>query len=173
MDIIKNLIIKVEDLKAERKFEEAIKMLEENIVKYHEDYRLYEELSDIYLYNWNITKSLKAVNFALWLNNESATWNYLKWFILLTKEKFEEAIEYLEKSNKLLWNNPEVLRNLWWAYNMIWEKDKWISILKRALTISPDDVLITEDLAMALIWNWDVSEWNNLLIQIWRSDYIR
>jgi hypothetical protein len=51
MDIMKNLIVKVEDLKAERKFEEAIKMLEENIVKYHEDYRLYEELSDIYLYN--------------------------------------------------------------------------------------------------------------------------
>jgi hypothetical protein len=51
MDIVKNIIVKIEELKSEGKFNDAIKLLEENIVKYHDDYRLYEELSDIYLYN--------------------------------------------------------------------------------------------------------------------------
>jgi tetratricopeptide (TPR) repeat protein len=104
------------------------------------------------LYRWELDKSIKAVDFALELNPESATWNYLKWFILLSKDKVKESISYLEKSNNLIWNNSEVLRNLWWAYTMVWKTDKWIAILKRALIIAPNDELITEDLAMALIW---------------------
>jgi len=52
---------------------------------------------------------------------------------------------------------------------MIWNTTKWISILKRALNINPNDELITEDLAMALIWNWKISEWNNLLQKIWKK----
>jgi len=84
----------------------------------------------------------------------------------LANEEIEEAIKYLEKSNNLLWNNSEVLRNLWFSYTLIWKQEKWISILKRALFLSPGDELITEDLAMALIGKWDVLEWNVLLRQI-------
>jgi hypothetical protein len=112
---------------------------------------------------------LKSVNFALNLNKKSATWNYLKWFILLSQDKISDAIKYLELSNKYLWNNSEVLRNLWWAYTMIWNSERWIAILKRALIITPHDDLITEDLAMALIWIWEISEWNGLLKKIWKK----
>jgi len=169
MDKIKDIIIEVENLKIEQRYKESIKILEEAIIKYNWDYRLYEELTDIYLYMWDLSKWLKSVNFALSLNPESATWNYLKWFLLLSKDKIDESIKYLEKSNKLLANNAEVLRNLWWAYTMKWEIDKWILILKRALNINPNDELITEDLAMALIWNWSINEWNNLLQKIWKK----
>ena len=48
-------------------------------------------------------------------------------------------------------NNAEVLRNLGWAYTMLNENERGITILKRALNIAPGDMLITEDLAMALI----------------------
>lgn len=169
MDKIKEIIINVEALKEKQEYDKAIKILEENIVKYNTDYRLYEELADIHLYNWDLSKWLKAINFALGLNDESSTWNYLKWFILLSQDKVREAIFYLEKSNSLFPNNAEVLRNLWWAYTMIWDADRGITILKRALIIAPDDTLITEDLAMALIWVWDISEWNTLLKKIWKE----
>jgi len=169
MDKIKEIILQIEDLKAEQKFSESTKILEEAIIKYSSDYRLYEELADVYLYMWKLEKWLKCVNFALNLNENSATWNYLKWFLLLSQDKVLQAIKYLEKSNKLLANNSEVLRNLWWAYTMIWNTYKWISILKRALNINPNDDLITEDLAMALIWIGKVSEWNNLLQKIWKE----
>jgi tetratricopeptide (TPR) repeat protein len=87
----------------------------------------------------------------------------------LSQDKVIEAIQYLELSNKILGNNSEVLRNLWWAYTMIWNSWKGISILKRALVIAPNDDLITEDLAMALIWAWEINEWNGLLKQIWKK----
>lgn len=170
MDKIKNIIIEVESLKSEQNFSKAISLIENWLISYSSDYRLYEELADIYLYRWELEKSIKAVNFALELNPNSATWSYLKWFILLSKDKVKEALEYLEKSNSLIWNNSEVLRNLGWAYTMVGQTEKWIAILKRALIIAPNDELITEDLAMALIGIWEISEWNWLLKQIWKKN---
>ncbi len=167
MNEIKDIINESERLKADKKFDEAISMLEKSIVKYNNDYRLYEQLADIYLYKWDTSKADKSTNYALNINPESAAWNYLKWFILLSKNKINLSLKYLEKSNSIMKNNPEVLRNLGWAYTMAWENFKWIMLLKRALNIAPKDELITKDLAMALIWEWKVKEWNQLLEGLW------
>lgn len=166
MDAIKTLIQQVEKLKSQKEFTKALELLQDALSKFNDDYRIYEEIADIYLYEWKIIKAKKAIDFALNINPESATWNYLKWFILLSNNKIVESIKYLEKSNNFMPNNAEVLRNLGWAYSMTWEADKWIFILKRALNISPNDKLITEDLAMALIWIGKVKEWNILLEKI-------
>ncbi len=166
MDILKNLIQEVETLKSQQLFSAAIKLLEESIPKYNDDYRLYEEIADIYLYQGKMQKAQKAIDFALNINAESATGNYLKGFILLTKNKVNESISFLEKSNILMPNNSEVLRNLGWAYHLIGNTPRWIAILKRALVISPDDKLINEDLAMALIGNGHIFEGNEILKRI-------
>lgn len=172
MDNVKILIQEVEKLKSQKEFKKALSMLQESLSKYSDDYRIYEEIADIYLYEWKFLKSQKAIDYALGLNPESATGNYLKWFILLSKNRAKEAIIFLKKSNSLMLNNAEVLRNLWWAYTLIDEKEKWIFILQRALNINPNDSLIIEDLAMALIWNWDLREWNKLLEKIWKDKII-
>jgi len=166
MDKIKSIVVEVEKIKESWDWTRAEKVIEEAIVKYSNDYKLFEELADISIYSWNLEKATKAIDFALEINPESATWNYLKWFLLLSRDKSTEALKFLEKSNKLMWNNSEVLRNLWWAYTMNWKVEKWITILKRALNLSPWDKLITEDLAMALIWKWDIENWNTLLKKI-------
>ena len=169
MDFVKNIINEVENLKSQTKYNEALKLLENHISSYNNDYRLYEEIADIYLYEWKNIKAKKAVDFALKINPESPTWNYLKWFILLANNKVLESVEFLEKSNELMPNNAEVLRNLWWAYCSLWEEIKWIFILKRSLNLSPWDELILEDLAMALITNWNIKEWNSILTKIWKK----
>ncbi len=169
MDEIRNTIIKVESLKLDKKFPEAISLLQKTLVKYSDDYRLYEELADIYLYIGDNKKSFAALDFSLTLNSESATGNYLKGFILLWEDKIVESIKYLEKSNSLFGNNAEVLRNLWWAYTMSGQHERGITILKRALNLSPEDELITEDLAMALIGTGDIRGWNRLLKKIGKS----
>lgn len=163
MNKITDIVMEVEKLKANQKFSQAIEILEKSIITYNDDYRLYEELSDIYLFQGELDKALKSINHSLSLNKESATGCYLKGFILLSKDKVSEAIKYLEKSNELLWNNSEVLRNLGWAYTLEGKTQKGIIILKRALNLAPGDELITEDLAMALIGAGEVTEWNNLL----------
>jgi hypothetical protein len=52
---------------------------------------------------------------------------------------------------------------------MVGEADKGIMILKRALVIAPNDALITEDLAMALIGTGEVSQGNQLLQQLGKN----
>ena len=165
-DTLKSLILQIEEIKLTNNFEKAYKLIQDSIIKYSDDYRLYEELADVSIYIWNIKKAEKAIDYAIKLNPESATWNYLKGFILLSQDNFSDALLYLEVSNSLLWNNSEVLRNLWWAYTMNNQVEKWIIILKRALNLAPWDKLITEDLAMALIWIWEIETWNKLLENI-------
>jgi len=165
-DTLKELIVQIEEIKLQNNFEKAYKLIQDSIIKYSEDYRLYEELADVSIYLWNIKKAESAIDYALELNPDSATWNYLKWFILLSQDKFKESLSFLEKSNSMLWNNSEVLRNLGWAYTMNNQVEKWIIILKRALNLAPWDKLITEDLAMALIWIWEITKWNKLLEEI-------
>ena len=169
MDEIRNIILQVEALKNEKKFEEAIEMLQKAMAKYADDYRLYEEIADIYLYLGDHKKAMAALDFSLTLNTSSATGNYLKGFILLAEDKLTEAIHYLETSNRLFGNNAEVLRNLGWAYTMCHQHERGITILKRALNLSPEDELITEDLAMALIGTGEIAAGNKLLKKIGKA----
>ena len=167
IDSLKTLIVEIERIKNAWEFKKALKLIEDSIIKYNEDYRLYEELADTALYLWEVEKAERAINYALKINPESATWNYLKWFLHLNSEKYKEALEHLKKSNALMGNNPEVLRNLGWAYTMNNQAQKWIAILKRALNLAPWDKLIIEDLAMAFIGIWEIEKWNKLLEEIW------
>lgn len=50
LDEIRNLLLQVENIKLEKKFQEAIDILQKAMIRYGDDYRLYEELADIYLY---------------------------------------------------------------------------------------------------------------------------
>jgi len=78
MDEIRNIILKVEDLKNDKNFSEAIALLQKTLFKFSDDYRLYEEMADIYVYMGENEKAYSALDFALTLNKESATGNYLK-----------------------------------------------------------------------------------------------
>lgn len=64
----------------------------------------------------------------------------------LINNDFSQAISFLERSNIVSPNNPEVLRNLGWAYTMVGDIRKGIILLQRALIIAPEDELIMEDL---------------------------
>ena len=75
MDKIKELILQIESLKADQKFNDAIKIVEKALITYNWDYRLYEELADIYLYKGELEKWLKSINFAL--NSPELTGNVL------------------------------------------------------------------------------------------------
>lgn len=166
-------ITEIEDLKNNWKYKEAVKKTQDYLVKYTDDYRLYEELADIYIFTWDLKKAEQVCLNALELNPESATGNYLLWYVYITNGRLEEGIKHLEKSNNLYPNNPEVLRNLGWGYNMLGQRKKWIFILNRALNIAPEDKFIMEDLWMALIWDGSYDDWIIFLKKAWREDKIK
>lgn len=91
-------------------------------------------------------KAQIALDYAETLEKDSATGHYLRGYMALIQNEFSRAIVFLERSNRITPNNPEVLRNLGWAYTMIGDIRKGIVLLERALNIAPEDELIMEDL---------------------------
>ena len=107
---------------------------------------MYEELADVYIYEGEYDKATLALDHAERLEKGSSTGLYLRGYMALINNDFATAISFLEQSNIKSPNNPEVLRNLGWAYTMIGDIKKGVILLQRALNIAPEDELIMEDL---------------------------
>ena len=109
---------KIEALKTAGSYADSIPVLQEYIAKYPTEIKLYEELADSHLFLQQFDKALKAAQYANELAPESPTILYLLGYIYLTQGNVSSGVEYLEKSNTLFPNNPEVLRNLGWGYTI-------------------------------------------------------
>ena len=75
--VIHDIIEKVEFHKSRHEFDKAREIIEQAIIKYSRDYRLYEELGDILLYAGDVESAKKAVSYAQELQPTSATGLYL------------------------------------------------------------------------------------------------
>jgi tetratricopeptide (TPR) repeat protein len=178
MPIIKSMnhdlpiIDEAERLKAQKRYTEARILIEWAISRYPNRYELYEEIADIYIYEWEYKKAEKALDYAELLESGSSTGLYLRGYMALVRNDFQKAIENLEQSNTKSPNNPEVLRNLWWAYTMTGDLKKGVILLERALTIAPDDMLIMEDLGVALLTQWKIQEAREYLSRAGKESHI-
>ncbi len=166
------IIDEVERLKTQKRYTEARAMIEWALSRYPQRYELYEELADIYIYEGEYTKAEKALDYAETLESGSSTGLYLRGYMALIRNDFQKAIENLEQSNTKSPNNPEVLRNLWWAYTMTGDVKKGVILLERALTIAPDDVLIMEDLGVALLTQGKIQEAREYLSRVGKESHM-
>ena len=166
------IIDEVERLKAQKRYTEARTMIEWAISRYPHRYELYEELADVYIYEGDYVKAEKALDYAETLEADSSTGLYLRWYMALIRNDFQKAIENLEQSNTRSPNNPEVLRNLGWAYTMTGDVKKWVILLERALAIAPDDMLIMEDLWVALLTQWKIQEAREYLSKVGKEGHM-
>lgn len=156
-NIIESIIEEIEMLKQANEYGQARDIALQALSKHTDDYRLYEELADIYLFENNLDKADEVLQIARTLHPESGTGMYLDGYIATAKGEFDRAIDVLETANKNLPNNAEILRNLGWAYVMKHNKDsislipKWLALLRRAHTLAPEESMIINDLAVALM----------------------
>ncbi len=148
---IETIIETIESLKHESRYHEAKETALSALTKHTDDYRLYEELADIYLFEQNLEKAEEVISYARALHPDSGTGIYLEGFIAVAKGDFDNAIDILGKANTLIPNNAEIIRNLGWAYVMKWQIPRGIILLKRAYTLAPDDTTIINDLGIALM----------------------
>lgn len=163
---IESIIDTIESLKQESNYHQARETALDALKKHTDDYRLYEELADIYLFENNLEKADEVLQIARTLHPESGTGMYLDGYIATAKWEFDRAIEALETANKNLPNNAEILRNLGWAYVMKANIPKWIILLRRAHSLAPDEPMIINDLAVALMATGAEMEARNLLQKI-------
>lgn len=153
MNATDTLINNIEQNKEKWDYDTALKIALEWLNSHMDDYRFYEEIADIYMYQGNIDKAEEVIRYARELHPESSTGIYLEGCILAEKWDFQKALNILEKANLLFPNNAEILRNIWWSHVMIGSMQKWIAILHRAHNLSPHDETILQNLTTAIILN--------------------
>ena len=115
---IQEIILSIETAKHENRYQDARMLALEGLRDYTDDYRLYEELADIYLFEGNLEKADEVLSIGRTLHPESGTGMYLDGYIATAKGEFDRAIETLTRANTDMPNNAEILRNLGWAYVM-------------------------------------------------------
>ncbi len=169
---LESIIESIEALKQENAYGEARNLALEALRDHTDDYRLYEELADIYLFENNLEKADEVLQIARTLHPESGTGMYLDGYIATAKGEFDRAIEILEWANQNLPNNAEILRNLGWAHVMKANIPKWLALLRRAHTLAPDETMIINDLAVALMATGSEDEARAVLQKIGQESLI-
>ncbi len=148
---IQEIITAIETAKQENRYPDARTLALEGLRDYTDDYRLYEELADIYLFEGNLEKADEVLAIGRELHPESGTGMYLDGYIATAKGEFDRAIETLTRANADMPNNAEILRNLGWAHVMTTDLVKGVSLLRRAHVLAPDEPMVINDLSVALI----------------------
>lgn len=171
-----SIIETIESLKQEGDYMWARQTAIEALKQHTDDYRLYEELADIYLFENDIQNADAVLQVARTLHPSSGTGMYLDGYIATVKWEFDRAIEILEQANKDLPNNAEILRKLWWAYFMQSNNPKWLALLRRAYSLAPEESMIINDLAVVLMTSGEEDEARKVLWTIgqeWLIDAIK
>lgn len=149
MNTVDTIIENIEKKKSEWNYKDALKIALEWLHKNLSDYRIYEELADIYIYQEDYEKAEEVIQYARELHPNSGTGLYLEGYIYAEKWHYQEAIQIFEKANQFFPNNAEVLRSLWWCHMMVGEMQKSIALLKRAIRLAPEDEKILQNLQTA------------------------
>lgn len=148
---IEDIILVIEELKSESKYTEARETALQALAKHTDDYRIYEELADIYIFEENLDKAEEVIGYARALHPDSGTGAYLEGYIAAARGDFDRAIEILTIANTKFPNNAEIIRNLGWSYVMRGEIARGLSFLRRAYALAPEDMMIINDLGVALM----------------------
>lgn len=110
-----------------------------------------EEIADNYVSMDKFKEAEKAARHALKLDVNSYTSYYILGFLNSNQQKWQEAIDFLKKSNELQPNNPEILRCLGWATFNSGKRSQGIVILERALNLDGENSLTLCDLGICYL----------------------
>lgn len=114
---IDDVILRIEELKGESKYTEARETALQALAKHTDDYRIYEELADIYIFEENLDKAEEVIGYARALHPDLGTGAYPR-VIAAARGDFDRAISILSIANGKFPNNAEIIRNLGWSYVM-------------------------------------------------------
>ena len=150
-DFTEILIAEADQLKLQGKHQEAIRLCEKLLMSDLECVEAFEEIGDNYLSLKEFEKAERALTHAVSLDPTSANANYLLGFTYSALGDWERSIKFLEVSDHIQQNHPEILRCLGWSYFHYGQKKKGVIVLERALNLAWDDCLILCDLGVCYL----------------------
>lgn len=133
------------------KYDEALAILEQLLLKDPDNSVIFEEIADNELSLEHYDRALAAAQRAIVLDPESYTGHYILGFLASHREEWEVSVTELKLANHYKPNNPEILRCLGWALYSKGEPAMGLVTLERALNLDADNTLTLCDLGVAYV----------------------
>lgn len=127
------LIEEIENLKKSGNYDEALKMVNNILVRDPSNEDALLQIADIQFMKWEIWKAEKPIDFILSKGKNDPIWFYVKWVLEMEKTNWTEAKKYLRQALQISdFNNPEIIRCYWLSEYWSWNREKWIEFINKA-----------------------------------------
>lgn len=140
-----------EQLKLMGEHKDALVILEQLMIEDPENVSALEEIADNELSLNQNERARTAAQQCIRLDPESYTGFYILGFLSSQEERWDEALTYLKRANKLKSNNAEILRCLGWALFHSDQRMQGVVTLERALNLDQNNPLTLCDLGVAYL----------------------
>lgn len=135
----------------EGKFEEALFVLEQVLIEDPAHVAALEQVAEHELELNRLDRAEAAASQAIALDPVSATGLSVLGQIRTEKEQWSDAIDLLQRANKIRGNDPDILRRLGWALFHGGQKPQGVVTLERALNLDSDNTLVLCDLGVVYL----------------------
>lgn len=138
--IPQTIIEKVEALKDERNYDEALEIINNLLIKDPNNEEALLQIADIQYRKWDIKKASKAIDFLSSKKKNDPMCLYIQGLLEMEKNNWKEAKDILKKSMELTqWDNPEIIRCYGLSEYWYGNREKWMKYIKDAFYISKND----------------------------------
>jgi len=160
-----SIIDEIEDLKTKWLFTQAIKKVNQILVKNPHDEDALLQIADIQYRQWQISSASKAVDF---LNskkdNNDPLVLYIKWVLEMEKNSRRDAKKYLQKAMTLTKSkNHEIVRCYALCEYRYGNREKWLKTLEDAFAINDLDAEIIYNMVELYLLEWEYKKAKKIL----------
>jgi len=141
MSTIPQIVLdEIEQLKAQWKYDEALKKVNNLLVRNPTNREALYQVADIEYRRWEISKAEKPVDFLMQSNNDDAMSWYIKGVLEMEKTNRWEAKKLFKQAlEKLEWDNPEIMRCYGLCEYRSGNREEGITYLNKSHKVNPLD----------------------------------
>lgn len=141
--IPKPLLEKIEQYKRDGKFEDALKLVNQELSKNPSNKEALFQVADIQYRKWEIMRAEKPIDFLLQGADTDAMSFYIKGVLEMEKTHWKEAKKYFRKTLELMdQDNPEVMRCFGLCEYWSWNREEGLSHVTKAFAANQKDAEI-------------------------------
>lgn len=146
------------------KYDEAIKTVNEILVRDPKNEQALLLVADILYRQWNMDWADRAVGFLNSTKENDPLGLYVKWLLEMEKNNWKEARTYLKKAMDLTnWENHEIIRCYGLSEYRYGNREKWREFLRRAFKHNSLDAEVVYNIIQLAILDEDMEESTEML----------
>lgn len=150
------IITKVEQLKKQGKFDEALKLINHELMKNPTNEQALMQVVDIEYRRGELTKAEKPVDFLLKMKSDDPMALYIKGVLEMEKNNFLDAKKYFQEAIKLTkFENHEILRCYGLCEYWYGNREKGVQFLEEAWSLNNKDAEVIYNLIEIYLLEFD------------------